>query len=200
MRSLITTLILSMAMVTTSAMAETSTIQSAPVAVELSGGAELGNVFDTTQLENVQALELSSQEMKETQGALFPLGVAMLTGAAFGTSMNIGLTYASTQQFPQWQSLAFSAGTGAVGGGYSNIMLRGAGIATSPFNAAAWQGATGVGNATIRANGALIGQSYVGIHKVNIPPAPVRYTQPVQRPSFNYHYPMAPIVRPYSRY
>ena len=90
--------------------------------------------------------------------------------------------------------------TGAVGGGYSNIMLRGAGIATSPFNATAWQGATGVGNATIRANGALIGQSYVGIHKVNIPPAPIRYTPPVQRPSVNYHYPMAPIVKPYARY
>lgn len=33
----------------------------------------LNNIFDTAQLENIQVLELSNQEMKDTQGAFLPL-------------------------------------------------------------------------------------------------------------------------------
>lgn len=168
-------------MISTSAMAQESSLTFIPT-TESVNTLDLNNVFDTTQLDQIQALELSKQEMKETEGAWLPVIYAMATGAAFGVGINTTFTYATTQQLPTWQSQAFAAGSGAVGGAYANVMLRGAGIATSPFVSSAWQGTTGIANATIRANGAMLGQGYVGVNKVNIPANASR--PPV--PSFNY--------------
>ena len=100
----------------------------------------------------------------------------MLGGAAFGVGINTTFSLITTGQFPTWQSQAFSAGSGAVGGAYTNVLLKGAGIATSPFASSAWQGTTGIANTTIRVNGGMIGQSYVGVHKVHIPSNAARPT------------------------
>jgi len=179
---LTTSLIMATAMITTSAMAQTDAITVAQPITKSVNTLELNHVFDTTQLDQIQVFELSKQEMKETEGAWLPVIYAMATGAAFGVGINTTFTYATTQQLPTWQSQAFAAGSGAVGGAYANVMLRGAGIATSPFVSSAWQGTTGIANATIRANGAMLGQGYVGVNKVNIPANASR--PPV--PSFNY--------------
>ena len=178
---LLTPLIITTAIISTSAMAQDHTLVITPT-IETINTLELNHVFDTTQLDQIQVLELSKQEMKETEGAWLPVIYAMATGAAFGVGINTTFTYATTQQLPTWQSQAFAAGSGAVGGAYANVMLRGAGIATSPFVSSAWQGTTGIANATIRANGAMLGQGYVGVNKVNIPANASR--PPV--PSFNY--------------
>lgn len=161
MKSLITTLTISMAFVTASTMvqANDSTV------VDASNAAELSKVFDTTQLENVQALELSNQEMKETQGAVLPFVAAALMGGAFGAWSNHGMSYYNTGNFASLNSTLWATGGGAIGGGYSNLMLRGAGIATSPFVSSAWRGTTGYTNVFIRGNGAAIGYSNAGIYK-----------------------------------
>lgn len=180
MKLLISTALISTAMIATSAMAQQPLQESTPL-----NTVELNTIFDASQLENLQATELSNQEMKDTQGAMLPLALIypMLGGAAFGVGVNTAITYAQTRELPTWQSNLFSAGTGALGGGYANVMLRGAGIATSPFASSAWQGTNGVANATIRVNGTMIGQSYSGIHKVNIPSSATRPTIPTYRPT-----------------
>lgn len=176
---LLTPLIITTAIISTSAMAQDHTLVITPT-IETINTLELNNVFDTTQLDQLQALELSKQEMKETEGAMLPLALLspMLGGAAFGVGINTTFSLITTGQFPTWQSQAFSAGSGAVGGAYTNVLLKGAGIATSPFASSAWQGTTGIANATIRVNGGMIGQSYVGVHKVHIPSNAARPTLP----------------------
>lgn len=67
MKLLATTLIMSMTLATTSAMAQNDL--------------EFNQVFDTSQIENVQALELSNQEMKDTQGAVIWFIPAIFSGA-----------------------------------------------------------------------------------------------------------------------
>lgn len=177
---LLTPLVIVTTMIASSAMAQVDTMAVEQPITGSINTLELNHVFDTTQLDQVQALELSKQEMKETEGAFLPLALLypILAGAAIGVASNTGFSLITTGQLPTWQSQAFSAGTGAVGGAYTNIMLKGAGIATSPFVSSAWQGSTGVANATIRVNGAMLGQSYVGVNKVNIPANATRPTLP----------------------
>lgn len=126
---------------------------------------ELNQVFDITQSENIQALELSNQEMKDTQGAILPFIAAIAVGGAFGAWSNHGITYLQTGNFASVNSTLYATGAGAIGGGYTNLMLRGAGIATSPFVTSAWKGSTGATNVFIRGNGAAIGYANAGIYK-----------------------------------
>lgn len=165
MKILLPVFVLSTTIITTQAMAQ----QSLQVSTA-ENTVELNNIFDYSQFDNIQVLELSSQEMKDTQGAVLPLALIypMLTGAAVSVGINTGISLYNNE-LPTWQSTAFSAGSGAIGGAYTNLMLKGAGIATSPFTSSAWQGTNSVANVTIRANGAMIGQSYSGVHKANIP-------------------------------
>lgn len=134
MKKLITTLTVSMAIVTASTMVEANTLKLSHTVVDVSNAAELNNVFDTTQLENVQALELSNQEMKETEGALINFAV----GGAIGFG-----TYAATNYYLNkpitWQGSLYSVGTGALTGGVGSALGRAAG--------------GGIGNVVWKANG-----------------------------------------------
>jgi len=68
------------------AMAEVETLQSQNSlnTIELNGNVELNNVFDSANIENIQALELSKQEMKDTEGAWAPAAIMVARiGIAF---------------------------------------------------------------------------------------------------------------------
>lgn len=170
MKQLFTGAVLGTMMFASSAMAnvDVSTTESLSTSMM---NTELNQVFDTNSLDQIQAMELSSQEMKDTQGAFWPLLGAMAVGASIGVGSDFLLTRAIHNQNPTWQSYALSAGTGAVGGGFTNVMLRGAGISTSAFAPTAWNSSNRVGNVVIRANGTGVGQS-VGVYKANLPPYP----------------------------
>lgn len=167
MKQLFTGAVLGIMMFASSAMANVDVSTTEPLSTSMMN-TELNQVFDTNSLDQIQAIELSSQEMKDTQGAFWPFVMSMVGGAGFSMALNATSTRLRTGEFPTWQSYALSAGTGAVGGGYANVMLRTAGIPASPFAATAWNSSNRIGNAVIRANGAGIGQSYVGVHKVNL--------------------------------
>lgn len=48
---------------------------------------ELSGIFNSSEFENIQALELSNQEMKDTQGAFVPfIPVAVAFGSRFVTN------------------------------------------------------------------------------------------------------------------
>lgn len=60
----------------------TSTMAQSPLELQTSPNSkEFGNIFDSSQLENIQALELSNQEMKDTQGAWVWFAPTILSGA-----------------------------------------------------------------------------------------------------------------------
>ena len=92
---------------------------------------ELNTIFDASQFENIQATELSNQEMKDTQGAWvnFALGGAV----GFGT-------YAATNYYMNkpitWQGSLYSIGTGALTGGVGGALGKAAG---GGIGAAAWK-------------------------------------------------------------
>ena len=75
-------------------MAQDHTLVITPT-IETINTLELNNVFDTTQLDQLQALELSKQEMKETEGAMLPLALLypMLGGALLGVGINTGIVF-----------------------------------------------------------------------------------------------------------
>ena len=102
--------------------------------VSPSNTTELNSIFDSSQLENIQALELSNQEMKETQGAWINFAV----GGAIGFG-----TYAATNYYLKkpitWQGSLYSIGTGALTGGVGSALGRAAG--------------GGIGNVVWKANG-----------------------------------------------
>lgn len=89
MKLLNRTIILATAIIATTAMAQediTGKNNSTNTAV-------LNNIFDTTQLEKIQVLELSNQEMKDTQGAFLPLYYGIIYGppiAAFAYRWGTG--------------------------------------------------------------------------------------------------------------
>lgn len=126
MKLLATTLIMSMTIATTSAMAQSNL--------------ELNEVFDITQIENVQALELSNQEMKETQGAVANFIVGGGIGAGSYAFSNGITAYNSAgclacqgfvngyQDNWSWSNAAFSTGVGALTGGVGGAALRSTGI------------------------------------------------------------------------
>lgn len=108
MKKLITTISLSTMLIATSAMA-----QSNP---------ELNQIFNTTHIENVQALELSHQEMKDTQGAV--------VNFAIGGALGLG-GYALDRQLRNqpwsWQGAITSTAIGAATSGVGAIGARAAG-------------------------------------------------------------------------
>lgn len=77
---------------------------------------DINNLFDVSKLENIQALELSSQEMKDTQGALAPW---IIGGAVGGISSGAMYSYGVWRGNYQWNTTRFlgNVGTGAVIGG-----------------------------------------------------------------------------------
>lgn len=164
MKLLISTALISTAMIATSTMAQQPLQASTTL-----NTVELNTIFDASQFENIQATELSNQEMKDTQGALLPFFAGVLMGGAVGAWSNHGITYYQTGDFASTQSTLFATGAGAIGGGYSNLMLRGAGISTNVFAPSAWQGVNRLPNTMIRTNGAAIGFSYSGIYKNQTP-------------------------------
>ncbi|WOE33268.1 MULTISPECIES: hypothetical protein [unclassified Acinetobacter] len=88
---------------------------------------EFNQVFDIEKFDNIQVLELSRQEMKDTQGAAIPL---MAVGAGFG-GLYGGLGYpgssTATGKF-SWSglgtSIAVGAASGAVGGPIGSAVGR----------------------------------------------------------------------------
>ena len=78
---------------------------------------------------------------------------------------NHGASYAKNGRLASTKSTLYTTGGGMVGGVYSGAMLKGAGISTSIFAKSAWKSGTGVANATIRTNGAFLGQGTVGGYK-----------------------------------
>lgn len=103
---------------------------------------------------------LSRREMKETEGAY---GVP---GALIGGAIYIGTTAINSSSFSDFESnfsgtsLAVAAGTGFVGGAYSNLMLRAAGYTgfvsqwTAPLAA----------QAVVRGNGTLLSHAVYSAH------------------------------------
>ncbi len=137
---LTTSLIMATAMITTSAMAQTNTIAVTQPITESVNTLELNRVFDTTQLNQIQALELSKQEMKETEGAV--LNFAIGAGFGFGGyALSNGINAytaagcfacqnftASYQDSWSWRDASFNTGVGALTGGLGGAALRGTGI------------------------------------------------------------------------
>lgn len=119
-----------MATITAPAMAEQQT-----PALSTINTVELNSVFDSSQAINIQALELSNQEMKDTQGALAPwiiggamysygvwrgnyqwnttrflgnAGTSALISGTFGTAAGSGLSVGANV----WRVNSFSANFG----------------------------------------------------------------------------------------
>lgn len=80
-------------------------------------------------------------------------------GGAVSAWINHGISYYRTGQPASTRSTVAATAGGMIGGGYSNAMLRGAGIATSPSAASAWREGNADGNVVIRANGAALSQT-----------------------------------------
>ncbi|RKG33313.1 hypothetical protein [Acinetobacter rongchengensis] len=79
MKLLISTALISTAMIATSTMAQQPLQASTTL-----NTVELNTIFDASQFENIQATELSNQEMKDTQGAIAPLvAVGIMAGGRF---------------------------------------------------------------------------------------------------------------------
>lgn len=79
MKFLITTLAISIATIATQTMAQQPLQAVTPLST-----VELNTIFNASQFENLQAIELSNQEMKDTQGAIAPLvAVGVLTASRF---------------------------------------------------------------------------------------------------------------------
>lgn len=142
---------------TVSAMAEVNQ----PIAVPVAQTTDLSYAFGDNQDLQIQAM--TQQEMDETQGAVAPLVAGILMGGATSAWMNHGMSYLKTGRLASTKSTAIATGAGMVGGAYTNVMLRGAGISTSVFNKSAWNRANALGNVVIRGNGAAVSKGTVGI-------------------------------------
>jgi hypothetical protein len=135
MKLLISTALISTAMIATSAMAQQPLQASTPL-----NTVELNTIFDASQLENLQATELSNQEMKDTQGAWvnFAVGAGIGFGgyalSNFSTSLSSAGCLAcrgfvnSYQDNWSWSNAAFSTGVGALTSGVGGAALRSTGI------------------------------------------------------------------------
>ena len=126
---------------------------------------QVGLSFAFDGVENLQATDMTLVEMQETQGAALPFVAGVLVGGAIGAWSNHGASYAKNGRLASTKSTLYATGGGMVGGVYSGAMLKGASISTSIFAKSAWKGGTGVANATIRINGAFLGQGTVGGYK-----------------------------------
>lgn len=88
MKILVTALAISIATITTQTMAQQPLQAATPLST-----VELNTIFDSSQLDNLQATELSNQEMKDTQGAVLPLYALGIF--AMGTGRFIATQYVS---------------------------------------------------------------------------------------------------------
>lgn len=135
MKILITALAISIATIATQTMAQQPLQAETPL-----NTVELNTIFDSSQLESLQAIELSNKEMKDTQGAVVNFAV----GAGFGLA-GYGLTNAMNAKYSagcvfcynfvnsyqnswSWKDASFNAGVGALTGGLGGAALRGTGI------------------------------------------------------------------------
>lgn len=143
-----------------SAMAEVNQPIAVPVA-QTTNIVDLSYAFGDSQDLQIQAM--TQQEMDETEGAVAPLVAGILMGGATSAWMNHGMSYLKTGRLASTKSTAIATGAGMVGGAYTNVMLRGAGISTSVFNKSAWNRANALGNVVIRGNGAAVSNGTVGI-------------------------------------
>lgn len=128
---------------------------------------EMTAMFDASSAP-AQFAALSPHEMKETEGAYG------LAGAAIGSAIYIGSTaydsWNSSSSFSSnvqstWSNvstsgLALAAGTGFVGGAYSNLMLRAAGYTGY---AAQWT-APAAAQVVVRGNGTLLSHAVYSAH------------------------------------
>ncbi|WP_288410086.1 hypothetical protein ACSF3O_03155 [Acinetobacter soli] len=105
MKKYLSILAIASALVSTSAMAQNQTDSLSKI--------EMNKIFDASQIENFQALELSNHEMKETQGAWVHFAGAGLVGGGFGY-----LNYVSSVPSHQrnFGGYATAIGSGAAGG------------------------------------------------------------------------------------
>ena len=156
-------LALSATVAITPAFAETDVNYNTPITELSSQQADLSFAFDDA--ENLQAVAMTDGQMEETQGAALPFVAGVLVGGAIGAWSNHVASYAKNGRLASTKSTLYATGGGMVGGVYSGAMLKGAGISTSIFAKSAWKGGTGVANATIRTNGAFLGQGTVGGYK-----------------------------------
>ncbi|KAF1013660.1 MAG: hypothetical protein GAK29_04704 [Acinetobacter bereziniae] len=110
----------------TLAVVSTSTMALEPISVSNS----LNTIFDSSQITEVQALELSSQEMKETQGAVLPIVIPIVGGALLGVggyALNRSITNKPWEPVGAVTSAGIGAVTGGIGG--AGTSLAGGGIA-----------------------------------------------------------------------
>lgn len=135
------------------------------VTLQMQPTQDLSAVFATDDVNNLQVATLSSKEMQETEGAVVPFIATAIVSGALGAWVNHGISKIQTGEWASTSSTLFATGSGMIGGGYSNLMLRGAGISTNPFSKAAWQGSNGIMNGVIRLNGTGLGLSYSGIYQ-----------------------------------
>lgn len=115
----------------TLAVVSTSTMALEPISVSNSLNAtSLNTIFDSSQITEVQALELSSQEMKETQGAVLPIIIPIVGGALLGVggyALNRSITNKPWEPVGAVTSAGIGAVTGGIGG--AGTSLAGGGIA-----------------------------------------------------------------------
>lgn len=103
------------------AVALTSIMASTPaIAQQQSDTVELNNIFESSKIDNIQALELSNQEMTETQGAWINYVAIGGVGGYFG-----GLSYANSVPASQrtWQGWTMAVGSGAAGGAIGGLPI-----------------------------------------------------------------------------
>lgn len=135
MKLLISTALISTAMIATSTMAQQPLQASTTL-----NTVELNTIFDASQFENIQATELSNQEMKDTQGAVANFAIGAGIGFGSYSLLNGYNAYTASGCFVctnfvnnysnswSWSNAAFSTGVGALTSGVGGAALRSTGI------------------------------------------------------------------------
>ncbi len=117
----------------------------------------------------MQLAALSQQEMRETEGAFGWAGALIGVGIygvqtaynSWNGNQSFGANLRNTANNWNWRNAGLSAAAGFVGGGFSNVMLRGASY-TSFVNQLS---APIVTQAVIRGNGFAMGRTTFGVHR-----------------------------------
>ena len=94
MKLLISTALISTGMIATSTMAQQPLQASTTL-----NTVELNTIFDASQFENIQATELSNQEMKDTQGAVANFAIGAGIGLGLDDKSNLSILATSRQDF-----------------------------------------------------------------------------------------------------
>lgn len=93
--------------------------------VETFTEADASALFEQTG-QPMEMVSLSSAEMKETEGAVWPILIPVLGGAAMGAGITIGDNLLAGESI-DWTGAAISGGIGAVTGGAGAALGRAAG-------------------------------------------------------------------------